>query len=326
MMIGHSDIFDEEELRAIANDDSGQSSSCSSVGGGADQTENNDMICAPAPTQKVDSIRQLQLTNKHDEQQATTAVKGKESDESSSDDGGFLESWLEVEKRTTSTTQKICVGDANKILSNGSKALKNLVSHDYVATNVKCSNINIERNDTTSKEEEGGYQHILLLGESALQWISSSAKKKKSEISNSNKCGIVGIKQNTDRQEAFSRTSTLRLTKTSCKKRSHSGKETSEATIEEVSANNDMMPSLERTVKRGRIIDSSATGMVDCLARFDTRRKCYVLEVVDLLVGNLEPSSNASVIHKNDDKMIMFDPLTSKKKAEKHLKSLKKRK
>ena len=302
MMIGNSDIFDEEELRAIANDDSsGQSSSCSSVGGGADQTENNDMICAPAPTQKVDSIRRLQLTNKHDEHQATTAVKGKESDESSSDDGGFLESWLEVEKRITTT-------------------------QDSVATNVKCSNMNIERNDTTSQEEEGGNQHILLLGESALQWISSSAKKKKSEISNSNKCGIVGIKQNTDRQEAFSRTSTLRLTKTSCKKRSHSGKETSEATIEEVSANNDMMPSLERTVKRGRIIDSSATGMVDCLARFDTRRKCYVLEVVDLLVGNLEPSSNASVIHKNDDKMIMFDPLTSKKKAEKHLKSLKKRK
>ena len=302
-MIGNSDIFDEEELRAIANDDSsGQSSSCSSVGGAADQTENNDMICAPAPapTQKVDSTRQLQLTNKHDEHQATTAVKGKESDESSSDDGGFLESWLEVEKRTDTTTQ------------------------DSVATNVKCS-MNIERNDTTSKEEEGGNQHILQLGESALQWISSSANKKKSEISNSNKCGIVGIKQNPDRQEAFSRTSTLRLTKTSCKKRSHSGKETSEATIEEISANNDMMPSLERTVKRGRIIDSSSTGMVDCLARFDPRRKCYVLEVVDLLFGNLEPSSNVPVIHKNDDK-IMFDPLTSKKKAEKQLKSLKKRK
>jgi len=300
-MIGNSDIFDEEELRAIANDDSsGQSSSCSSVGGGADQTENNDMICAPAPACVV------QLTNKHDEHQAATAVKGKESDESSSDDGGFLESWLEVEKRTDTTTPNI--------------------SQDYVATNVKCSNMNIERNDTTSEEEEGGNQHILQLGDSALQWISLSAKKKKSEISNSNKCSIVGIKQNPDRQEAFSRTSTLRLTKTSCKKRSHSGKETSEATIEEISANNDMMPSSERTVKRGRIIDSSATGMVDCLARFDPRRKCYVLEVVDLLVGNLEPSSNnVSVIHMNDDK-IMFDPLTSKKKAENQLKSLKKRK
>ena len=306
-MIGNSDIFDEEELRAIANDDSGQSSSCSSVGGAADQTEINDMIilCAPAPTQKVVSTRQLQLTNKHDEHHATTAVKGKESDESSSDDGGFLESWLEVEKRTDTTTPNM--------------------SQDYVATNVKCSNMNIERNDTTSKEEEGGNQHILQLGESALQWISSSAKKKKSEMSNSNKCGIVGIKQNPDRQEAFSRTSTLRLTKTSCKKRSHSGKETSEATIEEILANKDMMTSSERTVKRGRIIDSSATGMVDCLARFDPRRKCYVLEVVDLLVGNLEPSSNVPVIHKNDDK-IMFDPLISKKKAEKQLKSLKKRK
>ena len=307
-MIGNSDIFDEEELRAIANDDSsGQSSSCSSVGNAADQTENNDMICAPAPTQKVDSTRQLQLTNKHDEHQATTAVKGKESDESSSDDGGFLESWLEVEKRTTSTTPNI--------------------SQDSVATNVKCSINNIEQNDTTtSKEEEGGNQHILQLGESALQWISLSAKKKKSEINNSNKCGIVGIEHNHHvMQEAFSRTSTLRLTKTSCRKRSHSGKETSEATIEEISANNDMMPSSERTVERGRIIDSSATGMVDCLARFDPRRKCYVLEVVDLLVGNLEPSLNVPVIHRNDDK-IMFDPLTSKKKAEKQLKSLKKRK
>ena len=90
-MIGNKDIFDEEELKAIAADESSaEGSSC----------QHSSLDSDDAPTNENDFSIKEKTSNT-----AATNMKeqGKERDGSSSDDssddGGFLESWLEAEKK-----------------------------------------------------------------------------------------------------------------------------------------------------------------------------------------------------------------------------------
>ena len=141
-MIGNNDIFDEEELLAIANDDDDESSSChsSSLGSeverntslvdGATKFEDAKVVGIPTSEQKtatnqndgISGNKDDILTNNKDDVEhpisnlhsrsnvSNTKEKGnKDSDGSSSDDdGGFLESWLEEEKKkSVSATQNI---------------------------------------------------------------------------------------------------------------------------------------------------------------------------------------------------------------------------
>ena len=103
---------------------------------------------------------------------------------------------------------------------------------------IYIKDIQISQNDdediTTNKlqvQDDRNNDHTIKLGDSALQWIESAKRKKRSDTN----CGVVGIQQNHD-EEAFSPTSTLKLTKPNTKKRSRTGSEQSEVLIEESSS------------------------------------------------------------------------------------------
>jgi len=274
-MNGNSDIFDEDELLAIANDgdSSSEGSSCQDI----DVDE---------PTDDLRGVKEK------------TADTGKKSDGSSSDDssddGGFLESWLEAEKKKSES-------DIHEDIQISQNDKEDIPNKEH------------EQEDETTK-------NTMQLGDSVLQWIESTKRKKRS----GNECGIVGIQQN--HQEAtFPQTSTLKLTKPNTKKRSRTGTEQSEVLIEE---------SRGDVEKCGQIVQSEE-GMVDCLARYDKEKGCFVLEVVDLLVSNLQ-SSTAKAVQNEEEAACdkegastevdrqQFDPLSKAKRAEKQIKKLKK--
>ena len=271
-MIGNNDIFDEEELQAIAADES--------------SAEDSSSPHSSKPTDDFSGVKEK------------TATTGKKSDgsssDSSSDDGGFLESWLEAEKK--------------KSESDIHKDVQTSQNNDEDITPKKAH----EQVDETMK-------NTMQLGDSVLQWIESTKRKKRYD----NDCGIVGIQRNDG--EAFSETSTLKLSKPNTKKRSRAGIDQSEVLIEESSSGLKMC---------GEAVQSEE-GMVDCIARYDKDKGCYVLEAVDLLINNLQTSTAEAVPNEEEaacdkDKADtdvdrqQFNPLTKAKRAEQQIKKLKK--
>ena len=271
-MIGNSDIFDEDELLAIAAD-------------AASSAEDSSCPHSDAPTDDFRGVKEK------------TANTGKKSDGSSSDDssddGGFLESWLEAEKKKSE-------------------------SDIHQDTDIQISQN--DKEDIPNKEheqEDETTKNTMQLGDSVLQWIESTKRKKRSH----NDYGIIGIQQNGE--ATFPQTSTLKLTKPNTKKRSRT--EQSEVIIEESSSG---------LKKCGQVIQSEE-GMVDCLARYNEEKGCFVLEVVDLLVSNLQ-SSTAKAVQNEEEAACdkegastevdrqQFNPLTKAKRAEQQIKKLKK--
>ena len=276
-MIGNNDIFDEEELQAIAADaSSAEDSSCQ-----------HSLHSGDEPTNDFGGVK---------EKTANTKKQGNENDDSSTDDGGFLESWLEAEKKKSES-------DIHK-----HKDIQISQNNDEDITPKKAH----EQVDETMK-------NTMQLGDSVLQWIESTKRKKRYD----NDCGIVGIQRNDG--EAFSETSTLKLSKPNTKKRSRAGIDQSEVLIEESSSGLKMC---------GEAVQSEE-GMVDCIARYDKDKGCYVLEAVDLLINNLQTSTAEAVPNEEEaacdkDKADtdvdrqQFNPLTKAKRAEQQIKKLKK--
>ena len=334
-MIGNDDIFDEEELLAIANDnDSCESSSCLSSFPGSEE-ERNPSLLGDAKVQKMTSTSNQSNgigDNKDDTLKIgsnnisnTKEESNKESDGSSSsdDDGGFLESWLEEEKAKSES------------------ATQNILQHGTADSGAKDDTTSqISGIKSTKKEEEennankgNDKRHTIHLGESILQWISSS-KSIEGNIS-----GIVGIQQNRNEYEAFPPSSTLQLLTTppsNDRKRSRTGTVSGDTvTIKQISANTPE----GKITKLGQVVHASNAAeemaltpgaMVDCLARYDDQKQCYVLEIVDLLVNNLEPSksedANKTTTNDNHAGELLYNPLLSTKRAEAHVKKMKKRK
>ena len=352
-MIGNNDIFDEEELLAIANDDDDESSSCHSSSLGSEVERNTSLVDGSATKfedAKVVGIpsEQKTATNQNDgisgnkddilsnnvkddvehpisnlhsvgSNISNTKEKGnKDSDGSSSDDdGGFLESWLEEEKKSVSATQNI-LQDATTDFE---------AEDDFVSQTSGVKGTKKEEEEDNANQNDK--RHTIHLGESILQWISSS------KSSEGNISGLVGIQQNHNGQGAFSQSSTLHLTASSSndRKRSRTGPVGGDTvTIEQIEANT---PGGKIT-KLGQIVRTSNTAeekastpgaMVDCLARFDHQKKCYVLEIVDLLVNNLESTksvdANTTTTNANHAGELLYNPLLSSKRAEAQVKKLK---
>jgi len=228
------------------------------------------------------------------ERTANTGKEGGSSSDDSSDDGGFLESWLEAEKK---------------------KSESDIQKDIQISQN--------DKEDIPNKEHEQvdeTMNNTMQLGDSVLQWIESTKRKKRSY-------NDYGIWYTTKwRGNIFPNIyCTLKLTKPNTKKRSRTGTEQSEVLIEE---------SRGDVKKCGQIVQSEE-GMVDCLARYDKEKGCYVLEKVNLLVRNLQSSTAEAVPNEEEaacDKegastevdRQQFDPLTKAKRAEQQIKKLKK--
>ena len=275
-MIGNNDIFDEEELLAIANDggDGSSSSSCHSMSEDED-TMRSQLQPSSSPPQEIPGDGDaFTSTNK----ETTLKTESEEHDgsdssdsDSDSDDDGFLESWFETEKKVSSeAVQNSSLGDATNV------DLVNTDQEISKATNVTENNTAIDQSGNGTKVE---------LGSSALEWIASTKRKTPEGRTPS----IVAVQHNKD---ATLRASTIRLTTSTqpSKKRSRLGNEYSKATLEEITGNDQTS---EGGVQCGRVIQTSSNAegsstpgekMVDCIARYDYQKGCYVLDMVDLIV------------------------------------------
>lgn len=276
-------IFNEEELLAIANDGG---SSISNFSGSEEEKSDSSRLHSPSlvPDSKSSTPNEKKgvavssdpsSSNKQSNNGFIPKECGKKnsgssgSDDPSDDDyDGFLESWFEKENIAKKTKVE---DDTHK-----DKDIETHVSTDGGRKKRENEELKVE------------------LGASVLQWISS--KKSESGATAKSSANNIDAKTNYllgEQKDVISRNSTLIIVPTeNPRKRPRQGNEYTAATLEK-----DAPGSMsEETVRKcGKVLYASDAKrlstpgvMVDCLARWDSRKGCYVLEMVDFVVKNLE--------------------------------------
>jgi len=310
--INNADIFDEEELLAIANDSDDDSS------GGSSSSSSSASASSPHVEERVQStskslpLLEENATDKRNErhnQSQHESITKHMSDESSSDDDddddGFLESWLDAENAKKKNAVPAEVEESQVEESD------EVVQDEVVLTHVnKKATIESEHNGDESKKNidvPNESRTELQLGTSVLNWISGRGRKtnknSRSKLyeSDGSNVGLVAIERTHEDDKPLQSTTILRLTTTNLRKRMRAGaSDTITATLEEDSSyNKKCSPDTPKKcigqatfpTKTDGAMPSSDGAMVDCLAIYDRRRRCYVLEIVDCVVTELKPSS-----------------------------------
>ena len=356
----NTDIFDEEELLAIANDSdcdsegnkNTSSSSYSDVGEeGVDSTSWAQGEDAHEITSNITS--NIHRRPSQDGLRTTENISdafGSDEEEDEDDDDGFLESWFEAEnaKKRNVVSEKEAV--AKKI----NVSAENITT-DSVQVGVDTKNSNALKVITTE----------LQLGCSVLDWISGRKRRHsqtiRDEIHDESSCstvGLVAIERNRTGQDdkTLQRSSAILRLTTHSRKRPRVGTsnvvtatlEEETSSLVECSADNQMKYIGQATFPNeidGATSSSEGT-MVDCLAVYDRNKNCYILEMVDIALTNLTPQScedeevmssrkertvnrakiaakNSPSEHSKLDSRKLIDPRSSAKLADKHIKSLK---
>jgi hypothetical protein len=315
------DIFDAADLLAIEQD--AQSSSCSdSANGGASDEDWG------SPDQEDDDCEKQSLFQQSQEEGQTihnssTDVNVEESDEDSDD--GFLASMLALGKKSAQDVSAL--EEQEKIMQQESRR-SDSSQHNF------CGNTNVDESLATSENVK------MLLGNSAARWITNyqTCKHKqkhtkknvgKERRSNCIYNGVISI-QNSCGDSINDKPSALRLSVNNKKRKRQmsGGREVAEATLQQLDVPGDerktllhgqaeLAPSAER---------STLGTVVDCVARYDPTKGCYVLEIVELDVsasaisGKSKDDSSPSMEHPSST---IADPRSRAKQAEKQVRKLK---
>ena len=296
----NADIFDEEELLAIANDSDGGNEG-SGIASSSSSSANSD-----GKVLRVDSTSCAQ--------EVVGGTHMQESDDDDDDDDdGFLESWFEAEDAKKRSLVSAREENASSELDESGR-VKN--GGDKTTTNNSDDKEEImesmqdgERETQEHNEMKNGDRIKLLLGPSVLNWISGKKtrySRSKLHKTDDSTCGLVGIERYCSGQDdTFSQRSSLilRLANNSSRKRTRV--ETSETVVANLETDTLSSSSpVEKPTnyigqatfpnqrKDGGIATSSDEPMVDCIAIYDHNKKCYVLEVVDYVVTHLSLSSS----------------------------------
>lgn len=139
----------------------------------------------------------------------------------------------------------------------------------------------------------------------------------------------------------------LRLTTTPSaknpRKRPLAENKSAKVTLEEVKADTTQSTGKAMCGQIVHAADAKRGAMVDCLARYDPQKGCYILEIVDLSVDNLEPMQQSeAVVRRNANPIVavatigarsqqrnkstkkdLFDPRSIAKRAEAQVRKLK---
>jgi len=300
-------IFNQEDLLAIAND-GGDEPSNSNFSGSEEEEINSSCLPLPIFTPEKremavsNDLSPLNEQSKNEfipEHSGAAKEKGGsngDSDSSDDDNDGFL-AWLDREK------------SAKKI-----KTEKD-----------------VEENGRGSKQLK------IELGASVLQYISSTKSENRgnNEHAQANSLRIGGVvsveqlEQQEGKDDEIPRNSTLVVTPTE----SHT-KQPHEGMLEEVAPGS----SPEKIVRKCCEVfytsnsdkPSSSGATVDCVARWNSVKECYVLEMVDLVVKPLQDATHSAQIAYEADATATSatgtcakDPRSSARRAENQLKKLK---
>ena len=310
------DIFDADDLLAIEQD--AQSSSyCSDSAN--DEASNNEY-----PNQEDDECEKQSLFQQPQEAEgqtihnSSTDVNVEESDEGSDD--GFLTSMLALGKK--SAQEVSALEEQEKIVQQESRR-SDSSQHNF------CGNDNVDESLATSENVN------ILLGDSAARWITNyqTCKQKhtkknvgKERRSNCIYDGVISI-QNRCGDSINDKPSALQLSVNNKRKRHSGGREVTEATLQQLDvAQNERKTLLHGQAELAPSAERSTLGtMVDCIARYDATKGCYVLEIVDLDVS----ASTFTGKSKDDERSpsehtsAIADPRSRAKQAEKQVRKLK---
>lgn len=311
------DIFDADDLLAIEQD--AQSSSCSDSAN--DEASNNNEY----PNQEDDECEKQSLFQQPQEVEggqtihnSSTDVNVEESDEDSDD--GFLTSMLALGKKSAQDVSAL--EEQEKIVQQESRR-SDSSQHNF------RGNDNVDESLATSENVK------VVLGDSAARWITSyqTCKQKHTKKNVGKKrrfnCiydGVISI-QNICGDSINDKPSALRLSVNNKRKRHSGGREVAEATLQQLDvAQNERKTLLHGQAELAPSAERSTLGtMVDCIARYDATKGCYVLEIVDLDVS----ASTAGKSKDDDERSPSMDPSTiadprsRAKQAEKQVRNLK---
>ena len=313
------DIFDADDLLAIEQD--AQSSSCS-------DSANNDEASNEYPNQEDDGCEKQSSFQQPQEVEggqtihnSSTDVNVEESDEDSDD--GFLTSMLALGKKSAQDVSALALEEQEKIVQQES-IRSDSSQHNF------CGNDNVDESLATSENVN------ILLGDSTARWITNyqTCKQKhtkknvgKERRSNCIYDGVISI-QNSCGDSINDKPSALRLSVNNKRKRHSGGREVAEATLQQLDvAQNERKTLLHGQAELAPSAERSTLGtMVDCIARYDATKGCYVLEIVDLDVS----ASSITGKSKDDERSpsmehpsTIADPRSRAKQAEKQVRKLK---
>ncbi len=308
------DIFDADDLLAIEQD--AESSSCSDS---ANSASNEYPDLGDDGCEKQSLFQQPQEVEGQTIHNSSTDVNVEESDDDSDD--GFLTSMLALGKKSAQDVSAL--EEQEKIVQQESRK-SDSSQHNF------CGNDNVDESLATSENVQ------ILLGNSASRWITNyqtckqKHSKKNVEEERRSNCiynGVISI-QNSCGESINDKPSELRLSVNNKRRRS-AGREVAEATLEQL----DVAQDERRTLLHGHAelapsAERSTLGtMVDCIARYDAKKGCYVLEIVDLDVsastisGKSKDESSSSM--ENPRSTLFADPRSRAKQAEKQVRKLK---
>lgn len=368
--INNADVFDEEELLAIANDSdddsSGGSSRISSSSAAAASPHVEARVRTPSlPLRALEEDAADKINERHIQSQHESIAKHM-SDASSSDDDddddGFLESWFDAE-------------NAKKRYAVPAEAAESQVEEfeEEIHNEVPTTNTDNEKATKDVKQDGGEAKNNidtpnerrteLQLGTSVLNWISVRGRKTKKyslskmHESDGSNVGLVAIERNHEDNNPQG-SAILRLSTSNTRKRRSVGSSDSiTATLEEdASSNKGSADKPKRYIGQASFpnetdgaMSTSDGAMVNCLAVYNRQSRCYVLEIVDVMVTNLATSSEeVATSTRNERKAdgaklaikspsqhgelnckatagILIDPRSSSKRADNQIKLLKRK-
>ena len=331
------DIFDEEDLLAIANDggaslNTEESSNVSSVGSVLDTKDLKEKASEAAlDIGKTDGIGNLH----------TSYVNVNDDAEDDSDDKGFLEDWFVEIKKCEDEEDRV---EASAQKSDGECSAEDKINETErdnadvdaveLPTQVEHVAINLCSADDERQNEHDSIE--IQMGSSALDWISKFNSKRKRALNTTklNNNATVEIQrgyQLSGDDNELPPSLVMGLEKNDNKSKTAGSK------CSAILGTADMNTLSQTQQFKGDIVTSpfsfqrKPNAIVDCLARYNLQKKCYILEVVEMTVSNLKQHlrlETAESVAKSSDttkalKTQFVDPRLLAKRADAQVKKLK---
>lgn len=322
------DIFDEEDLLAIANDGGSSRSSHDS----SDASSAASDTCDVAVAVDCDVKAEVKLGSE-------AASEEKDEDDSDDSDGGFLDSWLTDMKKGEEGLKDESVQDKSR-----DEAREEEVDIDTGKDDVNTVQIGddvesyarMERLDVSNAYgiDDRTKRYPIEIGSSVLEWISNrNSKKPKAsgnvEMKDSAVIGILG-KQDPNGGRTMAASLWMELIKNPSTGRMQS-KDIHAAIIESSHHEGSETQYFRGDATKCTSYDRRKS-MVDCLAIYDDKRKCYILEMVDMSISNLHQTDQSKQdLERNNSQFALGtstdvsnkDPRLLAKRAEAQVKKLK---
>ena len=337
------DIFDEDDLLAIANDSASSSSDAES------SSESSSVAIGALQTDEYKS-------DVNEKQKRNTTSKDSPADEEDSDDedAGFLDNWLSDSQKHENDVQDVtgrAEGHSSQdgsVASNieldvaKSKAAVESDGDSSAITPVDETNASLGEITETKEQDEGGIR--IHLGQSVLNWITKYNSKKWQQNSEGglSNGAIVGIHETHSCKEELKSSLMVDLMTADSSERAKSNAVQVEQIAIITPVGDETTASSDMQQFRGDVLSSSSSIVrksnfsVDCVAIYNKERKCYILEMVDVTVTNLQPRLDNDEANQNIDKTNnefvadeipknIVDPRLLAKRAESQVKQLKRK-